>query len=209
VFARWGLPDHIRVDNGYPWGSPSRDLPSELALWLIGLAVAPTWNPPARPTANPKAERSNGLTRQWGEPHACAGFRALARALARVCRVQREEYPAVGGLTRWEAFPGLRAPRRADQRSAERAAWDLARVDALLARGCWLRRASCNGSISLYGHNRAVGRARARRELGVRFDPAARCWMIFSPHGALIKRLRAPELTKARILALAVGRRRP
>ena len=35
AFARWGLPDRVRVDNGYPWGTP-RDLPSELALWLIG-----------------------------------------------------------------------------------------------------------------------------------------------------------------------------
>jgi hypothetical protein len=40
VFVRWGLPDRVRVDNGYPWGTP-RDLPSELALWLIGLGVEP------------------------------------------------------------------------------------------------------------------------------------------------------------------------
>ena len=61
VFVRWGLPDRVRVDNGYPWGS-SRDLPPELALWLIGLGVEPIWNPPAQPTRNPKVERSNGLT---------------------------------------------------------------------------------------------------------------------------------------------------
>src|SRR5271157_5277768 len=66
VFVRWGLPDRVRVDNGYPWGS-SRDLPPELALWLIGLGVEPIWNPPAQPTRNPKVERSNGLTQQWGE----------------------------------------------------------------------------------------------------------------------------------------------
>ena len=49
VFVRWGLPDRVRVDNGYPWGT-SRDLPSELALWLIGLGVEPIWNPPGQPT---------------------------------------------------------------------------------------------------------------------------------------------------------------
>ncbi len=62
VFVRWGLPDRVRVDNGYPWAS-SRDLPPELALWLIGLGVEPIWNPPAQPTRNPKVERSNGLIR--------------------------------------------------------------------------------------------------------------------------------------------------
>jgi hypothetical protein len=31
IFARWGLPDRVRGDNGYPWSTP-RDLPSELAL---------------------------------------------------------------------------------------------------------------------------------------------------------------------------------
>src|SRR6185437_10859102 len=66
VFRRWGLPDHVRFDNGYPWGSP-RDLPPELALWLIGLGVEPISNPPGRPTCNPKVERCNGLTQQWGE----------------------------------------------------------------------------------------------------------------------------------------------
>jgi hypothetical protein len=30
VFTRWGLPRAVRVDNGYPWGTP-RDLPTGLA----------------------------------------------------------------------------------------------------------------------------------------------------------------------------------
>ena len=82
--------------NGYPWGS-SRDLPSELALWLIGLGVEPIWNPPARPTRNAKVERCNGLTQQWGELHTCTDCKQAARALARIGRIQREEYPAICG----------------------------------------------------------------------------------------------------------------
>jgi hypothetical protein len=38
AFCRWGLPERLRSDNGYPWGSAG-DFPSELALWLIGLGV--------------------------------------------------------------------------------------------------------------------------------------------------------------------------
>ena len=70
VFTGWGLPDRVRVDNGYPWGTP-RDLPSELALWLIGLAVEPIWNPPGQPTRNPKVE--------FHGPNFCRGARQFVR----------------------------------------------------------------------------------------------------------------------------------
>jgi hypothetical protein len=205
--ARWGLPDRVRVDNGYPWG-PSRDLPSELALWLIGLGVEPIWNPPARPTCNPKVERCNGLTQQWGELRTCADCRQAARALARVGRIQREEYPAIRGRPRLEAFPALGVPRRAYQRARERALWDLGRVDGFLARGCWRRLADCTGRISIYGHGRSIGRPWAGREVVLRFDAPSRCWLVSGPRGELIKRLPATELTRERILALAVSRRR-
>jgi hypothetical protein len=207
TFVRWGLPDRIRVDNGYPWGTP-RDLPSELALWLIGLGVEPIWNPPARPTCNPKVERCNGLTQQWGELHRCADCRQAARALARVGRIQREEYPAIHGRTRMEAFPRLRVPRRVYRRAREAAMWECSRVDAFLARGCWVRHADGEGRISLYGHGRSVGRSRARQELVVRFDASSRCWLVSDQGGSLIKRLPASELTRERIMALAVSRRR-
>ena len=79
TFTRWGLPEAVRVDNGYPWGSP-RDLPTELALWLIGLGVAVIWNPPAQPRKNPKVERCQGVAAAWAEPQACADPAAFERA---------------------------------------------------------------------------------------------------------------------------------
>jgi hypothetical protein len=207
VFVRWGLPDRVRVDNGYPWGT-SRDLPSELALWLIGLGVEPIWIPPGQPTCNPKVERCNGLTQQWGELHRCTDCQQAARALDWVGRIQREEYPAIRGRTRTAVFPQLSTPRRVYRRAHEEALWDLSRVDAFLARGCWTRRADGNGVISIYGHNRAVGRAWARQDVVVRFDASSRCWLVSNQNGELIKQLPASELTPARIMALAVSRRR-
>jgi hypothetical protein len=44
--------------------------------------------------------------------------------------------------------------------------------------------------------------------LVVRFDKARRCWLVSDPEGRLIKELPASELTRERILALAVSRRR-
>ena len=207
VFARWGRPDRVRVDNGYPWGTP-RDLPSELALWLIGLGVEPIWNPAGQPTCNPTVERCNGLTQQWGELHTCTDCEQAAEALAEVGRIQREEYPAIRGRTRMEAFPQLGTPRRVYQRDREEAMWDLSRVDAFLARGCWRRQADSNGAISIYGHGRAVGRCWARHEMVVRFDASSRSWVVSGPNGEEVKRVPASELTRERILALAVSRRR-
>ncbi len=206
IFARWGLPDRVRVDNGYPWGTP-RELPSEVSLWLIGPGVEPIWNPPARPARNPKVERCNGLTQQWGELRTCTGWRQAARRLEWAGRVQREEYPAIRGRPRIEAFPAPRAPRRAYQRAGERAAWDLARVGAFLARGCWRRLVDCIGRISIYGHGRSIGRPRAGREVLLRFEASSRLWVVSDPNGEEIKRLPATELTRGRILAPAVSRR--
>jgi hypothetical protein len=207
AFARWGLPDRVRVDNGYPWGTP-RDLPSELALWLIGLGVEPIWNPAGQPTCNPKVERCNGLTQQWGELHRCADGAEAAAVLAEVARIQREEYPAIRRRTRLEAFPRLVVPRRAYAPADEGAMWDLSRVDAFLARGCWRRRVDCNGRISIYGHGRSVGRAWAHQEVVLRFEASSRRWMVSGRDGELIEQLPVSELTRERILALTVSRRR-
>jgi hypothetical protein len=207
AFAWWGLPDRVRVDNGYPWGTP-RDLPSELALWLIGLGVAPIWNPAGRPTSDPRVERCNGLTQQWGELHRCADGEEAAAVLAEVARIQREDYPAIRGRARMEAFPQLAAPRRAYRPADEEAMWDLSRVDAFLARACWRRRADTNGKISIYGHGRSVGRCWAGHEMVVRFDAPSRCWLVFGPDGGQVKSVPAMELTREPIMALTVSRRR-
>src|SRR5271170_7457125 len=81
VFTRWGLPKRFRVDNGTPWGSAG-DWPTDLALWLIGLGVAMTWNPARTPEE-------------------------LQRRMDDMDRIQREVYPSVKGQSRWQAFPGL------------------------------------------------------------------------------------------------------
>lgn len=197
----------MRVDNGYPWGTP-RDLPSELALWLIGLGIEPAWIPAGQPTCNALVERCNGLTQQWGELHRCADEEEAAAVLAEVARIQREEYPAIRGRTRMEAFPQLAVPRRAYRPADEEAMWELSRVDAFLARLCWRRRVDCNGRISIYGYGRSVGRAWAGQDVVLRFEASSRCWLASGPNGGQVKPVPATDLTRERIMALEVSRRR-
>jgi hypothetical protein len=208
VFTRWGLPERTRVDNGHPWGSAS-DLPPALALWLIGLGVEVLWNPPHQPWCNPKVERCNGVTQQWAEPQACADHPTLEAQLDWAARTQRQEYPAIQGRSRLEAYPQLLLSGRPYCVENEPRLWDLSRVDAFLMDGVWYRRADCYGLISLYNRNRCLGKAYRGQEVVIRFDREGRHWVVSDVNGQVIIRLIAAELSRERIMKLEVGHRRP
>src|SRR5947208_740960 len=106
-FGRWGRPAAVRVDNGTPWGNWN-DLPTPLALWLVGLGVRVHWNDPGCPQQNPKVERSQGTGKRWAEPGRCGGVAELQANLDEADRIQREEYPTPAGPSRWALFAGLR-----------------------------------------------------------------------------------------------------
>ena len=207
VFARWGLPQAVRVDNGYPWGTP-RDLPTELALWLIGLGVEVIWNPPAQPQENPKVERCQGVTDAWSEPHSCAGPAELTDRLDWVCRTQREEYPSIRGMSRIAAFPQLLVPRRPYDPAHESTLWELDRVDQWLSRGSWVRRVAKTGVIAMYGHRRSLGRVYCGQAVTVRFEVANRSWVVSDSAGEVFAQFQAWELSQERILTFGVGRKR-
>ena len=105
VFHRWGRPWRLRLDNGIPWGAMV-DLPSELTLWLLGLDIGMTFNPPRRPQNNGVIERSQGTGKRWAEPGACANAEELQRRLKDMDVIQREEYPSLQGRSRLAVYPG-------------------------------------------------------------------------------------------------------
>jgi hypothetical protein len=205
VFTRWGLPRAVRVDNGHPWGL-NQGLPPALALWLIGLGVAVVWIDPGQPRQNPRVERGNGVTQQWAEPASCRTRSQLQSRLHKECAVQRERYPSVAGRPRSEAYPGLRHSGRPYRAADERRSWDLSRVDRFLAGLTLHRRANARGAIWIYGAPRNLGRAHRGEEVRVRFDPSDRQWVVTDLGDCERKRFPAPELSRARIMALDVGK---
>jgi hypothetical protein len=207
VFTRWGLPDAVRVDNGYPWGTP-RDLPTELALWLIGLGVAVIWNPPGQPQENPKVERCQGVADAWAEPQTCTGPEQLSDRLDWVGEIQRQDYPSIHGSSRIAAYPQLLTPRRRYPPAHEPELWKLDRVDQWLAQGLWVRRVAKTGVIAIYGHRRSLGRKYCGQEVVVRFDAAKRYWVVSDSAGQILAQFLAWELSQERILSFAVGRKR-
>jgi hypothetical protein len=207
VFTLWGLPGHIQVDNGHPWGL-NFGLPPDLALWLIGLGIDMSWIPRGQPQLNGKVERGNGVSQQWAEPRDCRSRAELQARLHHECEIQRERYPSIAGMSRMEAYPGLRHSGRPYHVEGEDGLWDLSRIDQFLARRPYYRRANAKGAIWLYNRGRSLGRIHRGVEAIVRFDISSGCLIVNDTNGQLLEELPAPELSRERILALDVGHKR-
>jgi len=105
------------------------------------------------------------------------------------------------------AHPDLLQPRRPFQPEQELVSLDLQRVDAYLATFTWRWRADENGCIALGTKRRrySVGRAYARREVIVRFDPTNRHFVFSEASAAssIIRQLPAKGLEVSNLTGLA------
>jgi hypothetical protein len=176
-FKHWGRPASVRVDNGNPWGSCG-DLPTPLALWLIGLGIGVIWNPPRRPQDNGVVERSQGVARNWAEPDRCNDLATLQLRLNEEDRVQRESYPYHSSRSRLEAYPGLRHSERPYSARWERVHWSWTTVLDQLAGEIMSRRVDCSGKIGLYHEKLYVGRVIRGKDVVLQFDAEAAMWVI-------------------------------
>jgi len=112
------------------------------------------------------------------------------------------------GKSRMQIYPGLAHSGRAYNRSWERANWSVDAVAEELARYSVPRVVDRKGMISLYNRNYYVGRPAAPRPVWVSFDPQRREWIVSDAKGNQVRRLPAPEISRARILRLSVSNRR-
>jgi hypothetical protein len=195
------------VDNGMPWGSQG-DLPTDLVCWLAGLGLTVTANPPRRPEDNGVVERSQGVGQAWGEPWLCRSAGELQRRMDELDRWQRELYPAVAGMPRMQAYPGLRHSGRAYEAAGEAAAWTLRRVWDLMALHLVPRDVSSQGKVSLYNRPYNVGLRWAGRRIWVGFDAEEGAWTFQDEGGHEIRRQVAPELSASCIQMFEVTNRR-
>jgi transposase InsO family protein len=209
AFRQWGLPEHIRVDNGSPWGSPRGDLPSELALWLIGLRIDVIWNEPRRPQQNGVVERSQGTGKRWAEPGACVDVAELQSRIDIMDKIQRDEYPAIDGKSRREAFPALAHSGRPYCEEDEPSMWNLELALNHLSGYTVAREVTANGSISLGNRSRYVNAKLKGKRAFVTLDPVSVEWVVADKDGVCHNRIKADELTAERIIGLNVNNRRP
>lgn len=155
-FSRWGLPARLRLDNGAPWGNWN-DLPTALALWLVGLGVELHFNEPGKPQHNGVVEKSQDTGQRWGEPGTAQSPAELQQRLDEMDRIQREEYPSFEGRSRLAVFPQLVHSGRAYSQQWEQRSWDLGRARQYLAGHVGRRQAGRQGQVSVYNRNYCLG----------------------------------------------------
>jgi hypothetical protein len=200
AFGRYGRPRTVRVDNGTPWGGS--DLPTGLALWLAGLAVAVHLNPPRTPQHNGVIEHSQGTEKRWGEPGRCGSVAELQRRLDEADERQRERFPHRGEQSRSQVYAGLGHSGREYSPAWEEASWSLAQAEDLLAGYVVPRQVDQSGSVSLYSRNLYVGRPWRGQTVWVRYDPQDHTWMFSDAEDRLLQRKAAAEITRERICGL-------
>jgi hypothetical protein len=206
AFCRWGLPGLMRVDNGHPWGSKG-DLPTDLALWLIGLGIEVWWNAPRRPWENGVVERSQGTAKRWGRPGSCASGLELQGRFDDLDGLQRGSYP-YRGQTRLGHYPGLAHSGRAYQEGSEGDLWRWDRVAEHVGGYCVPRQVDAKGQVSIYNRNLYVGKRHQGEQVHVMFDAQRREWVIADQAGQIFRQAPADELSPQRIQALQVTHRR-
>jgi hypothetical protein len=209
-FAQWGLPEQLRLDHGFPWGSFSA-VPPALALWLLGLGIGLVWNRPRHKQGNAVVERAHGVCQRWVEAATCQTTAELQVRLDYLTTLQRERYPYHDAPSRLAAYPALHPSGRPYDLAQEATQWEARRVWAFLAQQVVVRRVDQVGRISLANRALSVGRAWAGQDVTVRVAvvEAAPMWHIRDARGTLLRQHPAPELSRERIVALDVSRRRP
>jgi hypothetical protein len=182
-FERWGRPLSLRVDNGSPWGSWG-DLPTVLALWLVGLGVKVIRNTPRRPQENGVVERSQGLAWNWAEPDRCHDLAQFQGQIDSEDRVQRELYPHGPFGSRLEAYPGLKHSGRPYGADWELKEWSWAAVLNHLSDVMVPRRVDRSGKVGLYHDKVYLGTVNRGKDVVVQFD-AERVEWVFSDTGGV------------------------
>ena len=88
LFARYGLPDRIRTDNGVPFASIGVGGLSRLSVWWVRLGIVPERIEPGKPQQNGRHERMHRTLKQETLQPAAANAQAQQRRFDRF----REHY---------------------------------------------------------------------------------------------------------------------
>jgi hypothetical protein len=197
-FLAWGLPEELRLDNGWPWGGWF-DLPTPVALDLAGFGLRLHYNDPRSPRQNSVVERSHKTSQKWVEPHTCADAVELQRRCDEMDEIQRADYPHRGAGSRMRRYPGLAHSGRKYSVEWEQESWSIQTAKAYLASHVGVRQVSEKGQVTVYARKYQLGRVNGGKKALVQYDPLGGEWLFSSPEGVLWCRHDAEQITAERI----------
>ena len=200
-FAQWHtLPDEVQTDGESTLVTSAQDgFPSDFTLWLAGLGIKHLVIRAGKPTDNSEVERFHRTINDYAiignEKHLLAELQSI---LDEAVKELVSELPSCAeecaGRTPLVAHPELLESRHPFCAEHELALFDLKRVDSFLSTFTWTRKVNKTGQICIGGQNEryTVGRAYARQQVVVRFDPTDRHFVFYLPDAAQDDLDRAP-----------------
>lgn len=167
IFAQYGLPAAIRVDNGCPFGADGALGLTRLSAWWIRLGIRVEFITPGCPGENAGHEQMHGIYKAEAATPPARTQQAQKRRTQRWVRIYNEVRP--------HESLGMRCPAELYRKSARKMPATLA---PLRYPAGWLSRlVKGKGMISLLGHGRFIGEAFERQRVGLK--PTATGWDVY------------------------------
>jgi len=169
-FERWGLPQEIKIDNGYPFVNPNyMNIPTKAKLWWIGLGI----------------KCLQGICSRWVNPILFENEYKLQRSLNEVSDFQRNDYqiPGLGYQTRIELYPELEK----NLRKYDPQAFNMELVDQYLSQQIWERAIKEKGSVHFFGKEIYLSQRFGKQDTFITYDPRARQWIFRDRKGTFLK----------------------
>lgn len=184
-FQRWGMPESIKIDNGWPFVNPNNtDEPTKAKLWWAGLGIKIIQNTPRCPQQNGVVEALQGILCNWSNPKGQESLVDLQKRLNQESFFQREQYlrPAQGHKTRLKQFPELEQ----NPRNYNPYDFDMQLVYQYLNKYVWPRKVKQKGSIKLFSNEIYIGSKYKHQTTFVTLDPIEIKWLIKDRKGNLL-----------------------
>lgn len=186
VFERWGLPQSIKVDNGYPIVIPAtKDRPTLIKLWWIGLGIEVIQNSLGRPQENGAVECLQGICYNWVNPKMIETPQQLQSDLDKMSDFQRNHYkiPKKGMRTRIECYPELETnPRKYDPENFNMdLVWDF------LDNQIWTRKVNRNGEVLFFGNRIYLNKKHMHMDVSITLNPNNKCWIFRDVMGNFLR----------------------
>ena len=202
-FTRWGLPNQIKIDNGYPFVNPHyMDIPSLAKLWWIGLGIEVIQNTPGRPQENGAVECLQGICKRWTGPTSMSSAQQLQDRLDEESDFQRNHYqiPKYKNQTRIELYPQLEQPLRVFNSDL----FEMQGVWDYLADQVWQRRIKQIGSVHFLSHQIHIGKKYGNQDTYITFDSKGKQWIFRDRKGAFLSASSKAVPSEEKILDFAI-----